>query len=372
MAADQTTDAAYKASDLMYATTTATKRGTSVTIPLKFEHRMAKITVLAMAVDKVSKIRGIRIVSGYRRVNIADPATATPGTSLSESNTTSPLQMYSHSGDGENVVFTAAVLPPQTVKGNFLVFDTDDGLYTYSIRNTTLEGGHAYTLALRVGAVQGSDEGGVGNTSGANGHRLTIGTIADQIYTGSELTPDVPVTNEAGQTLNNDDDGGPYYKVVYSNATQVGRAQVIVVGLGEYTGCVATSQFNILQKAGTIAFAEDAVELTYWPGTTYSGNALIVSPTGTNGADYGTLTYSTEDTDIISVDAGTGEVTLYDPVTVSRTAIVTATVTDSRNYHYAVPTASYSITIHPRTGIGLDDNIQNWDDGSGTNGTVEF
>ena len=361
----------------MYATTTATKRGTSVTIPLKFEHRMAKITVLAMAVDKVSKIRGIRIISGYRKVNIADPVTATPGTVDKTDETTalsptSPLMMYSHNGDGENVVFAAAVLPPQTVEGNFLVFDTDDGLYTYPIRQTTLEGGHAYTLALRVGAVQGSDEGGVGNTSGANGHRLTIGTIADQIYTGSELTPDVPVTNEAGQTLNNDDDGGPYYKVVYSNATQVGSAQVIVVGLGEYTGCVATSQFNILQKAGTIAFAEDAVELTYWPGTKYNGNTLIVSPTGPNGADYGTLTYSTEDTDIISVDAGTGEVTLYDPVTVSRTAIVTATVTDSRNYHYAVPTASYSITIHPRTGIGLDDNIQNWDDGSGTNGTVEF
>ena len=367
---DQTTDAAYKASDLMYATTTALKKGTQVTIPLKFEHRMAKVTVLAMAVDNVSKIRGIRIISGYRRVNIATPATATPGTSLDEAVSKEyPLHMYSHDGDGENVVFTAAVLPPQTVEGNFLEFDTDNGLYTYPIRQTTLESGHAYTLALRVGANQNTGDSGSGSSIGGSSNlRFTIEPIDDQVYTGSEITPDIIVKDANGQTLVNDPDD-PYYKVVYSNATLVGCAQVIVVGLRDYAGCVATSHFNILQAEGTIAFEKAAVEVTYWPGTTYNGNSITISPVGGN---YGTLTYSTEDTDIISVDAETGVVTLYDPVTAPRTATVTATVTDSRNYHFAVPTASYKITVHPRTGIGLDNNIQNWDDGSGTNGTVEF
>jgi hypothetical protein len=367
VAADQTTDAAYKASDLMYATTTALKKGTKVTIPLKFEHRMAKITVLAMAVDNVTKIRAIRIISGYRKVNIADPVTATPGTSLSNAlSTTSPLLMYSHGGDGEEVIFTAAVLPPQTVEGSFLEFDTDDGTYTYPIRETKLEGGHAYMLALRVGAVQGSGDSGTGGL-GNSGHVLTVAPIDDQEYTGREITPDV-VVREGDHVLTNvpDDPDGPYYKVVYSNATEVGCAQVIVVGLRDYAGCVSTSHFNIVQAAGTIDFDEAAVEVTYWPGATYNGNTLDIF------GDYGSLTYSTEDTDVISVDAETGVVTLKDPGTAPRTATVTATITDGRNYHFATPTAAYTITVYPRSGIGLGYDIDNWGGDSGTNGTVEF
>ena len=374
--ADQTTDEAYKASDLMYATTTALKKGTQVTIPLKFEHRMAKVTVLAVAVDNVTKIRGIRIISGYRRVNIADPAKAIPGTSLSESNTTTPLQMYSHSGNGEDVVFTAAVLPPQTVEGNFLQFDTDDGTYTYPIRRTTLESGHAYTLALRVGAVRGSAEGGSGSSLGNEHHTLSIETIDDETYTGNEIHPDITVLDENGNTVTNDDNDpeGPYYKVVYSNATDVGCAQVIVVGLRDYAGCVATSHFNIVQKAATISFEKASDEVTYWPGDIYNGNTLTVSPTGAN---YGTVTYSTGDTDIISVHAESGVVTLLEPlglITVPRTATITATVTDSRNYHFATPTASYTLTIFPRTEIGFGNNIYNWDEneGGGSNGTIDY
>ena len=377
VAADQTTDSAYKASDLMYATTTAMKKGIAVTIPLIFEHRMAKVTVLAVAVDNVSKIRAIRIINGYRKVNIADATTATPGTSLSKAlSTTSPLPIYSHDGDGENVVFTAAVLPPQTVEGDFLEFDTDDGKYTYPIRETTLESGHAYTLALRVGANQGAgDSGSSSSTSNSNNLRLTIDPIDDEVYTGSEITPPVVVKDGDGNIVTNlpDDPDGPYYKVVYSNATLVGCAQVIVVGLRDYAGCVATSHFNILQAEGTIAFEKNAVEVTYWPGTTYSGNSITISPEGISPKDaYGSLTYSTEDTDIISVDSETGVVTLHDPGATARTAIITATVTDSRNYHYAIPTATYTITVHPRTGIGLGYDIHNWDDGNDTPGTVEF
>ena len=364
---DQTTDEAYKASDLMYATTTALKKGTSVTIPLKFEHRLAKITVLAMAVDNVSKIRGIRIISGFREVNLSDPATATPGTSLDkELSSSSPLQMYRNDG-GEDVVFTAAVLPPQTVEGSFLEFDTNDGTYTYPIRRTTFEGGHAYTLALRVGAVQGSDEGGVSNTGGSGGRRLTISYIDDEEYTGDEITPNIEVKNENGEIVRNDDPDNPYYKVIYSNAIQVGCAQVIVVGLRDYMGCVATSHFNIVQAAGTVAFEKATDEVTYWdsPFNTYNGNTLIIS------GDYGSITYSTEDTDIVSVDAD-GVVTLYNPGTSPRTATITATVTDGRNYHYASPTASYTLTILPWTEIELGNEIDDWDDGDNTNGTVEF
>ena len=386
VAADQTTDAAYKASDLMYATTTALKKGTKVTIPLKFEHRMAKVTVLAVAVDNVSKIRRVRIISGYRKVNIADPATATPGTSLDPDKAlskTSPLQVYSHDGEGENVVFTSAVLPPQTVEGNFLEFDTDDGIYTYAIRQTTLVGGHTYTLALRVGANPGSSGSGSGGSSIGNlTHSLSIEPIEDEVYTGSEITPEVIVRDGFGHLVTNDPDDpdGPYYKVVYSNAIQVGCAQVIVVGLRDYAGCVATSHFNILQADGTIAFKESAVDVAYWPEpyNTYNGNSLKISADfgtvtyTTEDEDIGSVTYSTEDTDVVSVNPKTGVVTLKDPVTAPRTATITATITDGRNYHFPTPTASYTITVHPRSEIGLGYDIHNWEGDGDTPGTVEF
>ena len=369
VAADQTTDAAYKAGDLMYATTTALKKGRSVTIPLKFEHRMAKVTVLAVAVDKVTKIKSIRIISGYRKVNIANPATATPGTSLSNAiSQESPLLMYSHDGDGENMVFTAAVLPPQTVEGSFLEFDTDDGTYTYPIRETKLEGGHAYTLALRVGAVAGSEDDGSGSGTSTGSHqKITIMPIGNKTYNGGEdVRPEIVVKNGNGDKLEENTD----YKVIYSNNIQVGRAQVIVVGIGTYMGCVTTAYFNIMQAQGTVAFEKAAVEVTYWPDpyNTYNGNTLNIS------GDHGSVTYYTEDTDVVSVDAN-GVVTLYDPVTVPRTATIMATITDGRNYHYATPTASYTITVYPRTGMEFGNDIYPWNGGNGgsnTNGTVEF
>ena len=374
VAADQTDDADYKASDLMYAKTTALKSGTHVTIPLKFEHRMAKVTVLAVAVDNVSKIKGIRIINGYRKVNIADPMTATVGTSLSNAiSQENPLQMYRHDGEGESMVFTAAVLPPQTVEGNFLEFDTDDGTYIYPIRNTTLEGGHAYTFALRVGAVAGSEGDGTsgsgsGTGSSSTNQKVTVMPIANQTYNGGEdvIPEEIVVKNGKGDKLTENTD----YKVIYSNNIQVGRAQVIVVGLGTYMGCVATGYFNIVQAPDAIAFEKESDEVTYWPNTTYNRNPLIKA----NNGD-GKVTYSTTNTDLISVNSETGVVKLEkDPGASSRTVTITATVTDGRNYHYATTTASYTLTILPRTEMEFLNDITNWVDYDidGTPGTVEF
>jgi len=54
------------------------------------------------------------------------------------------------------------------------------------------------------------------------------------------------------------------------------------------------------------------------------------------------------------------------------TATITATVSDSRNHHYATPTASYVLTVLPQTEIVLGDDINNWNNGENGNGTVNF
>ena len=370
---DQRRDDNFKLSDLMFAETTALKRGTAVTIPLKFEHKLAKITIMAMAVDSVKSIKGIRIVSGYRGIDIANPVTCDLATTLTRPiSESTPLQVYENTA-GAEVVFCSAMLPPQTIEGKFLVFDTvektengtENTTYTYPLRKTKFEGGHGYALALRVGAVSGAEAVG-GSTSSASGKSLTaLITDADKTYTGSEIHPtEIVIKDNNNQTLTENTD----YKLIYSNAINVGRATVIVVGLGEYVGCVTTAYFNIVPKAGSIAFTYPTAEVTYWPYSPYSGNTYNGNPVIKVGEDDCIVTYSTEDTSVVTVDPETGKVTLLS----DGTATIKATVTDGRNYHFDTPTATYVLTVLPATEIELGDNINDWNNGGNGNGTVDF
>ena len=364
---DQRSDENFKLSDLMYAETTALKRGTAVTIPMKFSHRMAKVTIMAVAVDSVKAIKGIRIVSGRRGIDIAQPSTCTLATTtFTPISKGSPLLVYENT-DGSSVVFCSAMLPPQTIEGDFLEFDvvekieegTKDATYTYPLRKTKMEGGHAYALALRVGAVSGAEPAG-GSTASASGKTLTADAISDQTYTGSEIHPlGIKIKDNYNNELTENTD----YQLIYSNAINVGRATVIVVGLGEYLGCVTTAYFNIVPKTGSIAFTYPTREVTWWQDGTFNGNPIIL-----NGEADCIVTYSTDDTSVVSVDPETGEVTLL----TDGTATIKATVTDGRNYHFDTPTATYVLTVHPPTEIEIGDDINNWNDGGNGNGTVDF
>ena len=376
---DQTKDNNYKQSDLMFAKTTALKRGTAVTIPLQFEHRMAKVTIMAMAVDKVKAIKAIRIISGHRGIDIANQETCTLGSTLSVPiNKTTPLQVYKNS-EGAEVVFCSAVMPPQTIEGNFLEFDaveetetgTEETTYTYPIRQTVLKSGHSHAMALRIGVASGSDAGAGGSASGS-GKSLTVDAITDKTYTGSDIHPALVVRDNNGNTLTE----GTHYQLIYSNARYVGRATIIVVGLrygepggpDDYLGCVTTAYFNIVQAEATISFPNPTVEVTWWQEGTYNGNHAVLKRGETVIDNDGTVTYSTDNPSVAAVHPETGKVTLLSP----GTATITATVSDSRNHHYATPTASYVLTVLPQTEIILGDDINNWDSGDNNNGTVNF
>ena len=348
---DQRSDEQYRQSDLMYATTTAAKSGTSVDIPLLFEHRMAKLTVLAVAVDSVQSISSIHVVSGYRGIDIANTSACILGSTLSAPiSTDAPLQMWD-SAEGANVIFTSVLLPPQTIAGDFIRFDTDNGVYTYKM-NKKLEGGHEYTVALRVGAAAPVS----GEVIGTN--PLLVSPIPDQTYTGEELRPALEVKNIEGTVLTPDVD----YKAVYSGAINVGSSIVIVVGMGDYAGSITTASFNIQQAAGSIAFDHDNVEVTWWPETYFNSNTL------THVGD-SEVTYTSSNESVATVDA-TGKVTLL----TDGTTVITATVADTRNWHYEVPTVSYTLTILPRTEIDPSGEIDPWSDpeGGGNSGTVDY
>jgi len=156
VAADQTTDAGYKACDLMYASAPIAASGRA---NITFHHRMAKIIVKATAGPGINEIRDIRIIKGFRTVNITG-TTLMPGTTLADDITPAAFVNILEGGTS-GAVDCAALLPPQTVDAGTLVADrflevvTNKGTCWFNLRTTsggsvTFESGKSYTLVLPV------------------------------------------------------------------------------------------------------------------------------------------------------------------------------------------------------------------------------
>nr|MBP3282021.1 Ig-like domain-containing protein [Treponema sp.] len=93
------------------------------------------------------------------------------------------------------------------------------------------------------------------------------------------------------------------------------------------------------KTAGSISYATTSVEKT----TADEAFTNALTKTGD-----GTVSYASSKTDVATVNATTGEVTIVG----AGEATITATVADSESYTYAVKTASYTLTITQATYIG--------------------
>ncbi len=111
-----------------------------------------------------------------------------------------------------------------------------------------LTNGASYTLALRAVNVVGVSVASASVTANLVGDAstLTIDPIANQTFTGSDLTPAI-VVKDGATTLTL----GTHYSVAYSNNTNVGTATVTVTGLGFYTG-TKTQTFSIARPTMSI------------------------------------------------------------------------------------------------------------------------
>ena len=141
---DQTTDANYKASDLMFASISNQARSTSA-INLAFAHQMAKIIVNTTAAEG----SGITI-TGITLKNIKPTVTFTPAA------TDVANVVGAASGEAVDITMTnngAALIPAQAVNGNFLVITTSAGDATYSLTKT-FAAGHQYTINLTVSSAE--------------------------------------------------------------------------------------------------------------------------------------------------------------------------------------------------------------------------
>ena len=134
---DQTTDAAYKQSDLMYASVINQARQ-HAPVTLDFKHKMAKICVNATPGDGVGAITGVKLLNVKPEVLIDKAGNATLTT-----HATTDVTMSN---------FGVAVIPSQAVSGDFLAVTTTDGTATYRFDDNIFDSGLLYTLNVTVEA----------------------------------------------------------------------------------------------------------------------------------------------------------------------------------------------------------------------------
>lgn len=134
--ADQTDDADYKASDLLFASVTNQAKQAEA-VNLAFTHKMAKLNVNITAGAGVGSITSVSIL-GVKPTVSFDRATGGVG----EATGTATTIAVSNNG--------AALIPPQTITGGLLSIVTDKGTATYSVNNKAFAAGQLYTLNITV------------------------------------------------------------------------------------------------------------------------------------------------------------------------------------------------------------------------------
>ena len=133
---DQTADAAYKASDLMFASVTDQAKQAGA-VGLAFSHKMAKINVNITAGTGVGSITGVSLLNVKPTVSF-DPATGTVG----EAGGTATSIAMGNNG--------SAVIPAQTISGGLLSIVTDRGTATYTVIGKEFAAGQRYTINITV------------------------------------------------------------------------------------------------------------------------------------------------------------------------------------------------------------------------------
>lgn len=110
---------------------------------------------------------------------------------------------------------------------------------------------------------------------------FTISPIASVVYTGSPLTPALTVKNSENSTLTQ----GTHYTVAYTNNLNVGTANVIVTGIGQYSG-TQSAEFSITPKPLTASMVSLSESTFTYNGETQRPTVTVEDGTALTTNDY--------------------------------------------------------------------------------------
>ena len=242
---------------------------------------------------------------------------------------------------GKSLTYTGsaqALVNAGSTSAGTLQYSSDGQTYGTSVPSATNAG--TYTVYYRV----------VGNSNindvAAKSVTATIAKATPSVtaptglsltYNGSAQALAKAGSTTAG-TLQYSSDGQTYSTSIPS-ATNAGTYTIYyrVVGDANNNDVAAKSvTATIAKAAGSISYATASI------GKTYGDPAFTNTLTKTGD---GTVTYSSSNTAVATVNASTGEVTIVG----NGSTTITATVTDGTNYTYATKTASYTVSVGAAT-----------------------
>lgn len=257
---DQSEDADYQKSDLMWATPIVNQSRTPATLTLQLNHQMAKISVKPIKAAGITKITSIKL----KQVKPTVSFNQTTGAVGDADGTATEITVASNTTDGltaDGSVYYAAVIPAQTIDGGFLEIEADGQTATYAVNSKAFLSGHAYTLDITVnpsalGATNtiidwNAEAAIVGGANLAN--PLVIDDIDDEYtFTGSAIEP-APTVKFNGNTLTSG------YNVYYTDNLYPGTATLVV----SYDGMYVAKTFTINNAPlGALFFEDGTIGLT--------------------------------------------------------------------------------------------------------------
>ena len=341
---DQTSDANYKASDLMYANNrTITKGAANGNNNLQMAHQMAQLKITAngqigsgINVTRVEVIAQKSVTFAPNNANIVTTTGAT-GTILALS------------GPGTGYI----VIPPQVINGvTIKVYtgsETKDEIATYAFTGTgNFNSGDSYAIDLTISADQLgfttaiNNWNGVGSVNVIPSGSLTISAIPAQEYTGNAIKPSFTV-KKGEETVD-----PSLYDTIWVSNVDAGKAYIIVTGKGSQEGAVGMTSFTITPANGKITY--DVISIIKNYGSTPFTNPLRnydkrTEPEYSGKLGDGPVTYESSDPTVATVDEN-GEVTLVK----AGTTKIRATATNGANYVYSTSlgdnTTYYDLTVN--------------------------
>ena len=136
IAADQTADADYKASDLMFASVSNQAKQANP-VDLAFSHKLVKINV------NITAGTGLTSISSVSLLNIKPTVSFNQATgAVGEASGSASTIALSNNG--------AAIIPAQTIDGGLLSIVTDKGTATYTVASKEFAAGQQYTINITV------------------------------------------------------------------------------------------------------------------------------------------------------------------------------------------------------------------------------
>ena len=246
VAYNQTSDANYKASDLMYAQKTVAQADKAAAQNLVFAHQLVKLKLNIIKGAGITEVTEVKMKNVKRTVSVA-PTTSSAGigsaTSTDDENGDNIL-IFSGSNTSSETQTYACVFPSQAWNNtDFITVTADEKTVTYQLNRSEWTAGAEYELTFHLNAV----------------------------------------------ALNN---------------TNAGVATVAAIGKGEYFGQFATQTFVINKADGSISFA-NATE-TKTKSENPSDNTFTNAVTNTGD---GIVTYESSNTGVATVD-NDGKVTI--------------------------------------------------------------